>query len=120
MKSVKEMAGLFSAGDLMNSKERVYLTIKHQETGRIHESTKGMDQVKIKMGYGDKVILMCGLGTQQFLVHTTQKEVKEKTIEIIKKLGYNGEFIFAASLHIQPDTDKNIFTLFETLNNYTC
>jgi uroporphyrinogen decarboxylase len=61
---------------------------------------------------------MCGLDTQQFLVHATPEQVKAKTEEIVQKLGYNGGLIFAASHHIQPDTpDENIYALFEALDN---
>lgn len=85
----------------------------------IQESAQGMDQKKIKKEFGDKVTLMCGLDTQQFLVHATPSEVREKTEEIVSKLGYNGGFIFAASHHIQTDTpDENIFALFDALDNF--
>lgn len=84
----------------------------------IQESAKGMDQAKIKKEYGKRVTLMCGLDTQQFLVHATPEQVKAKTEEIVQKLGYNGGLIFAASHHIQPDTpDENIYALFEALDN---
>jgi uroporphyrinogen decarboxylase len=87
----------------------------------IQESAQGMDQSLIKKKYGDKITLMCGVDTQQFLIHATPEEVKNKVIDIIDKLGYNGGFIFAASHHIQPDTpDKNIFALFDALEYDNC
>jgi uroporphyrinogen decarboxylase len=84
----------------------------------VQESAHGMDQEKIKKEFGGRVILMCGLDTQQFLIDATPEQVKEKTAEIVRKLGYDGGLIFAASHHIQPDTpDENIYALFEALDN---
>ena len=84
----------------------------------IQESARDMDQEKIKKEFSSRVTMMCGLDTQQFLIDATQEQVKEKTAEIVNKLGYDGRFIFAASHHIQPDTpDENIFALFEALDS---
>lgn len=84
----------------------------------VQESARGMDQEKIKKEYGKRITMMCGLDTQQFLIGATPRQVKEKTEEIVRKLGYDGGFIFAASHHIQPDTpDENIYALFEALDN---
>lgn len=86
----------------------------------IQESAQGMNQQQIKQEYGDRITLMCGLDTQQFLIHATSAQVREKTIELVQTLGYNGGFIFAASHHIQPDTsDENIRALFEALDEQT-
>jgi uroporphyrinogen decarboxylase len=76
-----------------------------------------MDQEKVKSEFGDRLALMCGVDTQQFLINATPREVKEKTWEVVQKLGYNGGFIFAASHHIQQDTpEENILALFEALD----
>jgi len=84
----------------------------------VQESAEGMDQQKIKEAYGDKLALMCGLDTQQFLIDASTAEVKQKTGELINKLGKNGGYIFAVSHHIQPDTPKeNILAIFEELDS---
>jgi len=83
----------------------------------IQESAEGMDQERIKREFGDRLTLMCGVDTQQFLINATPEQVREKTREIVKNLGYNGGFIFAASHHIQQDTpEENIQALFEALD----
>jgi uroporphyrinogen decarboxylase len=83
----------------------------------IQESAVGMDQMKIFHEYGDWLTLMCGVDTQQFLTEATTVQVKEKTRDLIVKLGRNGGFIFAASHSIQPDTpQENIAALFEALD----
>jgi uroporphyrinogen decarboxylase len=55
----------------------------------IQESAKGMDQRSIKKEYGDRITLMCGLDTQQFLVNATPEQVREKTGDIVKDLGHD-------------------------------
>ncbi|MCL2513704.1 MAG: methyltransferase [Oscillospiraceae bacterium] len=70
----------------------------------IQESAAGMDQERIKKEFGDKLTLMCGLDTQQFLINASAEEIKRKTAEKTEKLGYDGGFILAASHSIQPDT----------------
>ena len=83
----------------------------------IQESAKGMDQAEIKQSFGSRLTLMCGLDTQQFLVTATPEQVRQRTRDIARRLGYNGGFIFAASHHIQHDTpDENIAALFDTLD----
>lgn len=84
----------------------------------IQESAEGMDQERIKKEFGDRIALMCGVDTQQFLVNATPQQVREKTREIVGKLNRSGGFIFAASHSIQPDTpEENIFALFDELDN---
>lgn len=84
----------------------------------IQESAEGMVQEDVKKEFGDRLALMCGVDTQQFLVDATPEMVRDKTCEIIEKLGYNGGFIFAASHHIQQDTpEENIRALFQALDS---
>lgn len=84
----------------------------------IQESAEGMDQERIKKEFGDKATLMCGVDTQQFLLYAAPQEVREKTKELVRKLSYDGGYIFAASHCIQPDTpEENIYALFEALDN---
>ena len=84
----------------------------------VQESAAGMNQRQIKAQYGDKLALMCGLDTQQFLVSATPEQVWEKTAGLIETLGANGGYIFAMSHHVQPDTPvENINAMLEALGN---
>ena len=84
----------------------------------VQESAEVMNQLQIKKEFGDKLTLMCGVDTQQFLVNATTCEVKNKTKEIVSQLNDNGGFVFAVSHCIQPDTpEENIYALFEALDN---
>ena len=82
----------------------------------IQESAEGMNHQKIKAAYGDKLTMMCGPDTQQFLINAAPEVVMKKTRELIETLGKNGGYIFAVSHHIQPGTPtENIFAIFEEL-----
>jgi len=84
----------------------------------IQESAAEMNQKEIKDKFGDKLTLMCGPDTQQFLITATSGEVRAKTAELVETLGKNGGYIFAVSHHIQPDTPlENIEAIIDELNN---
>jgi uroporphyrinogen decarboxylase len=82
----------------------------------IQENAADMDQLSVKNLYGQKLSLMCGLDTQQFMIKASADEVFSATRKKIDQLGKNGGFIFAVSHHIQRDTpDVNIEAMLEAL-----
>lgn len=83
----------------------------------IQESAENMNQAKIKSEFGDKIAMMCGPDTQQFLATATTEEVAQKTKEIVQNLSTNSGYIFAVSHTIQPDIPlDNILAMFNTLD----
>ena len=84
----------------------------------IQESAAGMSHQTIKDEYGDRLTMMCGPDTQQFLIDAAPAQVRQKTVELVRTLGKNGGYIFAVSHHIQPDTPlENIEAMLEALGN---
>ena len=84
----------------------------------IQESARGMSQIRIKKEFGERMTLMCGPDTQQFLVSATPDEVRRAVIADVENLGMNGGYIFAVSHAIQPDTPmENIDALLKTLDS---
>ena len=82
----------------------------------LQESAAGMDHAEIKRVYGDRLTLMCGLDTQQFLPRATPDEIRRATREKVETLGKDGGYIFAVSHHIQGDTsDEQINAMLEAL-----
>jgi len=83
----------------------------------IQESATGMDQKEIKDRYGDRLTLMCGIDTQQFMTNRSPEEIYKKTREKVRELGAGGGYIFAVSHHIQGDiTDEKIFAMLKALD----
>ena len=83
----------------------------------IQESAQNMNQLEIKKEFGDKVTMMCGLDTQNFLLNASEEEIEEMVYKKIDELGYNGGFIFGVSHAIQPDIPmENILTMFKALD----
>jgi uroporphyrinogen decarboxylase len=83
----------------------------------LQESAAGMDHEEIKRIYGDRLTLMCGLDTQQFLPRATPDEIRLATREKVERLGKDGGYIFAVSHHVQGDTsDEQINAMFDALS----
>ncbi len=70
----------------------------------IQPKAKDMDMYKIKLQYGDKLTLHCGMDTQGVLPFGSLNDIEIETKKIIKYLAKDGGFIFTASHTIQPDT----------------
>jgi len=84
----------------------------------IQESAEGMDQAAVKREFGDRLTLMCGPDTQQFLNRASPDEIRAAVKDKIKELGKGGGYIFGVSHHVQGDTpDENISAMLETLTN---
>jgi len=83
----------------------------------LQESAIGMDQKAVKRAFGDRLTLMCGLDTQQFMPRATPDEVFRMTKEKVDTLGTSGGYIFAVSHHIQGDvSDENIDAMLRALD----
>jgi len=82
----------------------------------LQESAAGMDHLEIKKEFGDKIIMMCGTDTQDFLLQATPEQVAEKTRQLVRDLGSNYGYVFAVSHTIQSGTPKeNIDAMIEAL-----
>jgi uroporphyrinogen decarboxylase len=75
----------------------------------------GMDRLKLKQQYGDRLIFHGAVDNQHTLPFGTAEEVRQEVIENIKILGDGGGYILAPCHNIQPNTPlENVITLYET------
>ncbi len=84
----------------------------------IQVTAKGMQSVKLKKTFGDKLIFHGGIDTQNILPNGTIQEVRKHCIETINTLGPEG-YIFSPSQILGPDIPvENISTMYETAKKY--
>ena len=85
----------------------------------LQESCENIDHTAIKQQYGDRITMMCGLDTQQFMPGATPDEMAAATVAKLQELGEKGGYIFAASHTIQPDVPlENILAMLQAAD--TC
>jgi len=74
---------------------------------------------KVKELYGDRLSMDGTMGTQTLFPFGTAKDVKEQTLDRIKKCAYNGGLVIAPSHVIEPEVPwENIIAFVDTLNEY--
>ena len=79
----------------------------------------GMDAVKLKTVYGDKLSFQGGVSVQKTLPFGTQDQVREEVEHLISTLGRNGGYILGPSHCIQAGTPpENIYAMFETARSF--
>ena len=72
----------------------------------IQESANNMNHLEIKAEFGDRIVMMCGPDTQDFLIEASPDEVYDKTKQLVRDLGKNGGYLFAVSHTVQCGTPK--------------
>lgn len=83
----------------------------------LQESARGMEHHKLKAQYGDRLTFMCGLDTQNFMVHATAEQVCAAMKEKSRMLSKNGGYIVGVSHTLQHDVSvKNIVSMIEGLS----
>lgn len=72
------------------------------------------DLAKIKREYGKDLTFWGAMSNQQFLPHSSAKEVFDKSVETIKVLGKNGGYLFSPTHALTPDIPpENIRAMLE-------
>jgi len=84
----------------------------------IQTSAHGMDPLRIKQAFGNRLACHGGIDIQQTIVHGTPDEVRAEVRSRIETLGPNG-YILAPSHVLQPDTPpENLVALYEEAAAY--
>ncbi|MCL2641604.1 MAG: uroporphyrinogen decarboxylase family protein, partial [Phycisphaerales bacterium] len=75
----------------------------------------GMDPVKLKTLYGNRLGFQGGISVQQTLPFGTPDDVRQEVLDRVAVLGKNGGYILGPSHAIQAGTPpENIIALFDT------
>jgi uroporphyrinogen decarboxylase len=78
-------------------------------------SADGMDPVRLKTGFGDRLCLEGGISVQTTLPFGTAEEVRGEVEDRIRVLGRQGGYILGPSHYIQAGTPpENIAAMFDT------
>ena len=83
----------------------------------IQESATDMNHEIIRQRF-PKLVMGCGLDTQQFMPNASVEEIKNAVKDKIKLLNKNGYYMYMASHTIQPDVStEKIIAMLEVLNS---
>jgi len=84
----------------------------------VQVSAKGMDPVRLKKEFGNKIAFWGGIDTQSLLPYATPEEVRRQTRIRILQLGRNSGYVLNPVHNIQADVPpENILALFHTPRN---
>jgi uroporphyrinogen decarboxylase len=79
----------------------------------------GMDPVKLKETFGDRILFWGGIDEQYVLPHGTRDEVFAEVEKMIRIMGKNGGYILGPGHNIQVDTPmENIVAMFDAARKY--
>jgi len=80
----------------------------------IQSNCPGMDAFELKREFGQRLVFMGGVDTQELLPYGSELEVRRATARLIEGMTADGGgFILAASHTIPPETpDENIFAMY--------
>ena len=85
----------------------------------VQVSAAGMDTLKLKEEFGDRLSFLGAIDTQHVLPFGTRDEVKDEVRRRIRDLAMNGGYILGAVHNIQPEVPpENICAMFEAARNY--
>jgi len=80
----------------------------------IQPDARGMDPVRLKAEFGDRLAFHGGIDIVKTLPRGTAAEVAAEVRERVSVLGHGGGYILCSSHHIQPDTPlANIFAMYD-------
>jgi uroporphyrinogen decarboxylase len=76
---------------------------------------KGMDRVKLKAEYGNRLVFHGGMDNQEILPFGSVDDVRKEVRDNLELLGKGGGYILAPCHNIQPVTPvENILAMYET------
>jgi uroporphyrinogen decarboxylase len=79
----------------------------------VQVSARGMDAVKLKAAWGDKLAFWGGIDTQRVLCRGTPDEVRAEVAQRIEELGRDGGYVLGAVHNIQPDVPvENVLAMY--------
>ncbi len=75
---------------------------------------EALDILELKREFGDRLAFCGGLGTQQFLVNATPREVRDEVHRLKREMGRGGGYILEPGITLQADVPlENIVALIE-------
>jgi uroporphyrinogen decarboxylase len=102
--------------DIMDDLIEIGVDVLHP----VQVSARGMDPVRLKRQWGDRLSFWGGVDTQRTLSRGTPEEVRAETRQRIEVLGRRGGYVLGAVHNIQPDVSvENILAMYETGKEYT-
>jgi uroporphyrinogen decarboxylase len=86
----------------------------------LQPSCKDMEQRKLKAAFGDKLVLMGCIDTQQVLIEGTPDFVRQKTREALDIMKPGGGYIASPSHDfVLPETPvENVIALYDAVREY--
>lgn len=85
----------------------------------IQTDAKGMDPIRLKTEFGDRLSFHGGMDIIKTLPRGTTQDVTNEVKERVQILGQGGGYILASSHHIQPDTPvENVLAMYEVSARY--
>lgn len=85
----------------------------------IQADAKGMDPLRLKQEFGDRLSFHGGIDIIKTLPRGTADEVRHEVNDRARVLGENGGYILASSHHIQSDTPlENVLAMYEVAHRY--
>ena len=85
----------------------------------VQTRAKGMDPVKLKETFGDRIIFWGGIDEQYVLPYGSKEEIEAEVEKMIGIMGRNGGYILGPGHNIQADTPPwNIAAMFEAVKKY--
>ena len=86
----------------------------------LQPAAKGMDMVKIKTNYGERLCFHGGIDIQYVLPYGSKREIEEAVAHAVGTLGLGGGYILTTAHNIQNDTSaENIVAMYEAARNCT-
>lgn len=85
----------------------------------VQTRAKDMEPEKLKDNFGGRIIFWGGFDEQYILPNGTKEEIEREAQRLLKVLGKDGSYVFAASHNIQADTpSENIVYMFKAAKKY--
>jgi len=85
----------------------------------IQTDAKGMDPIRLKTEFGDRLSFHGGMDIIKTLPRGTTQDVTNEVKDRAQVLGQGGGYILASSHHIQPDTPvENVLAMYEVSSRY--
>jgi uroporphyrinogen decarboxylase len=89
----------------------------------LQPEVKGMDFLRIKKEFGDKISFHGGISIQKTMPYGTPKDIRNEVRDRVEKLASGGGYIFCTAHNIQIDTPleniKALYSAYKELGRYT-
>jgi uroporphyrinogen decarboxylase len=87
----------------------------------VQVSARGMDTLRLKAEFGDRLTFWGAIDTQKVLPHGSVEEVREEVRRRISDLGHGGGYVVAPVHNVQGDVPaENIIAMYQAARQYGC